>query len=538
MTSKVIYPVVAVVGIAVASGAAWWYQTRGASGPKEITGSPVASAGAAVPPRAAGAGGGAPREAGVEVAQAQRARLQDDAQSVGTLRSRQAVMLRPEVPGRVKELGFGDGVQVRRGQLLVQLDDTLQRAEIKQAQAQVSIAQANFKRNQELVAQSFVTQRVLDESAANLQVAEAQLALSCARFTRMAIVAPFDGTVGMRVVNLGDFVKDGADLVNLEDTRSMYVDFRLPERFQSKLQLRQVVELQIDALPGRVFKATVEAIDPLLDVNGRSVGVRAVLPNTMGEPLRQQAAGGGARPGGGNGAGGAGAGAPAGAASRPAAADAAPRMAGAAAPPPGPRPAAGAGGGRPGGAGPARASAGPALAGARQPEPVAGCASVTAGAPEGASGGFSGGPLRPGMFARVTTIFSVKDAAIQVPEESIVPQGGRQFVIKVVDPATLPADGTNKAPVDAKLVSLRQEVKLGARQLGKVEITEGLAEGDTVVVAGHQRLQRDGTAVRIVDLSRPGGGGGQGGRQQAAGAAAGASAPAAAASGVAGSTGG
>jgi RND family efflux transporter MFP subunit len=192
-------------------------------------------------------------------------------------------MLRPEVPGRVRELGFTDGARVRKGQMLVQLDDTLQRAEVRQALAQVSIAQANLRRNQELVAQNFVAQRVLDESAANLQVVEAQLALSCARLSRMIVLAPFDGTLGIRNINIGDFVKDGADLVNLEDTSSMYVDFRLPERFQGKLKLQQSVEMALDAMPGRVFKARIEALDPLLDANGRSVGVRAVLPNTMGD---------------------------------------------------------------------------------------------------------------------------------------------------------------------------------------------------------------------------------------------------------------
>ena len=93
-----------------------------------------------------------------------------------------------------------------------------------------------------------------------------------------------------------------------------------------------------------------------------------------------------------------------------------------------------------------------------------------------------------------------------VPEEAIVPQGGRQFVIKAIDPAALPAAAASGSvlPPDVKLVSLRQEVKLGARQLGKVEVTEGLAEGETVVVAGQQRLQRDGTPLRVVDLSRTG----------------------------------
>jgi len=508
MASKAVYSVVAVVGIAAASGAAWWYQSRPA-GPKEITGAPASAASAPA------GGASAPRAAGVEVAKVEKMSLQDDAQSVGSLRSRQSVMMRPEVAGGVMSLGFSDGARVRKGQVLVQLDDVLQRAEIRQAQAQVSIAQANLKRNQELVAQNFVAQRVLDESAANLQVVEAQLALSCARLSRMAIIAPFDGTVGIRNVNLGDYVKDGADLINLEDISSMYVDFRLPERFQGKLRLQQVVELQLDAFPGRAFKARIEAIDPLLDANGRSVGVRAVLPNTMGEPMVQ----GGGRPG----AGGAGAAAkPAGAASA-----AKPVVARAAAP----RSAAVASkAGQPGAAAPGRptgrgmvdangcpvdsasanlgggqASGNAAGSGAGRP---AGSSAVAAASGTRTAGGAGAGggnpaPLRPGMFARVTTVFSIKDSALVVPEEAIVPQGGRQFVFKVVDAPATPAEGSAPLPPDTKFVSKRQEVKLGARRQGKVEITEGVAEGETVVLAGQQRLQRDGTALRIVELGRP-----------------------------------
>jgi len=107
------------------------------------------------------------------------------------------------------------------------------------------------------------------------------------------------------------------------------------------------------------------------------------------------------------------------------------------------------------------------------------------------------------MFARVTTIFAIQDQAIVVPEEAIVPQGGRQFVIKVVEPSAVPPVADRPIPPDTKLVSLRQEVKLGVRQLGRVEIVEGLTEGETVVVAGQQRLQRDGTPLRIVELGRP-----------------------------------
>jgi membrane fusion protein (multidrug efflux system) len=107
------------------------------------------------------------------------------------------------------------------------------------------------------------------------------------------------------------------------------------------------------------------------------------------------------------------------------------------------------------------------------------------------------------MFARVTTVFAIKPSAVVVPEEAIVPQGGRQFVIKVVEPTLVPGAADKPLPPEVKYVSLRQEVKLGARQLGKVEITDGLAEGETVVVAGQQRLQRDGSPLRIVELGRP-----------------------------------
>jgi len=417
---------------------------------------------------------------GVEVAQVTKISIRDDAQTVGTLRSRQNVMLRPEVAGRVLTLGFTDGNRVRAGQLLVQLDDTLQRAEVQQSLAQVSIASANHKRNQDLVAQNFVAQRVLDESGASLQVAQAQLALSCARLDRMRIIAPFSGTVGIRNVNIGDYVKDGADLINLEDIGTLYVDFRLPERNQGKVVAGQVVELDIDAMPGRMFKAKVEAVDPLIDANGRSIGVRAVMANTAGEASLP--------PGGGKGGAGGPKGAAPGAAAAPATKPNAPA---------------------------ANAARSPAVAAATAPASVA--APVVGPLPSGCPpsvltsrvselpAAAPSGPLRPGMFARVTAVFAFKPEALAVPEEAIVPQGGRQFVFKLVDPSTM--ENLGALPPDTKLVSKRVEVTIGIRRPGQVEILTGLVEGDTVVLAGQQRLQKDGTAVRVVELGRPGGAG-------------------------------
>ena len=400
MASKALYSVVAVVGIAAASGAAWWYQNKPA---KPADGG--AAAGAPAPRNAAsGPGGGAGRPPAVEVARVETLRLTDDAQAVGSLRSRQGVIVRPEVSGRVTQLNFRDGDRVRKGQLLVQLDDQLHLAQVQQANAELSIAQANHKRNQELVAQNFISQRSVDESSANLQVAQAKLALAQATAARLRIVAPFDGMAGIRTVNVGDYLKDGADIVNIEDIAAIFVDFRLPERFQTKVQRGQRAIVDIDALPGRKFTAVVQAIDPLVDANGRSVGIRGCIDNRALQ-------------------------------------------------------------------------------------------------------------LRPGMFARVTAVFGERENARVIPEEAIVPQGGRQTVIKLVDGP----DGDTK-------IAQRVEVKVGIRRPGRVEITDGLQAGDMVVTAGQQRVQRDGMPVRVVDMTRPAGGGprsGQGGAGAGAGAGAG-----------------
>lgn len=271
MASKPLYVVIAVAGIAAASAAAWWYQHRSAT-PADLSGNAASTA-------PAGSAGGTSRAPTVEVARVEVARLTDDAQAVGSLRSRQSVMLRPEVSGRVTRINFRDGERVHRGQMLVQLDDQLQAAQVQQSRAELSIARANHRRNQDLVGQGFISQRSVDESAANLQVAEAKLALAEATAARLKVVAPFDGIAGIRTVNLGDYLKDGADIVNIEDLDALFVDFRLPERFQGKLQPGQPALVQIDALPGRRWTAVVQAIDPLVDANGRSIGIRGCIDN-------------------------------------------------------------------------------------------------------------------------------------------------------------------------------------------------------------------------------------------------------------------
>lgn len=203
----------------------------------------------------------------------------DDVQAVGSLKARQGVMVRPEVSGRIARLGFVDGQAVRQGQLLVQLDDTLQRAQLEQAKAQASIARTNLQRSRELLAQNFVSQSAVDQNAAALQVAEAQVALAEAQLARMRVLAPFNGTAGLRAVDLGDYVKDGADIVKIEDLSALEVEFALPERYVARTRPGLPMELTLDALPGSSFKGQVVAINSQVDANGRSLMVRARVQN-------------------------------------------------------------------------------------------------------------------------------------------------------------------------------------------------------------------------------------------------------------------
>lgn len=283
MPSKKTHLVIAVVGIAILGAAAWLWQRKGdASIPRAVGG---AASAAVQGPSAAGKGnpghgpGGAGAPTPVEVGLVQALRVSDDVQTVGSLRSRRGVMLRPEAAGRIVQINFADGQRVKGGQLLVQLDDTLQRAQLQQAEAQATIARTNLQRSRELLAQGFVSQSAVDQNDAALQVAQAQVALARAQLARMKVLAPFDATAGIRLVNLGDYLKDGADIVNLEDLSSMRVDFRLPERYVAQVKVGQAVEIAIDALPGRAFTGSVVALDALVDADGRSLLIRAQIDN-------------------------------------------------------------------------------------------------------------------------------------------------------------------------------------------------------------------------------------------------------------------
>ena len=265
--------VLSIAGVSALAGYAY-YANRSPAAPQPVTALPASQN----EPRGATASAGTPA-VGVETVTVVAETVADDVTAVGTLRSNESVVLRPEVAGRIAAIRFREGAPVKRGQVLVELDAAVQQAEVQQAKASLALAQANFGRTADLFNRKFLSQSARDEAASQLEVARANMALAEARFDRTRIRAPFDGVVGIRNVSVGDYVQEGDDLVNLEDLATLKVDFRLPELYLARVRRDQALEVTSDAIPGERFAAKVAAIDPLINVEGRSVVIRATLPN-------------------------------------------------------------------------------------------------------------------------------------------------------------------------------------------------------------------------------------------------------------------
>jgi membrane fusion protein (multidrug efflux system) len=199
--------------------------------------------------------------------------------TVGSLRSDESVMLRPEVAGRISAILFREGEPVQRGKVLVRLDPVVNEAEVRQARANLTLAKSKYDRSVDLARQNFISGQAKDEAENNLKVAEAALSLAEAHLAKTEIRAPFSGVLGLRVVSVGDYVKEGADLVNIESIDPLKVDFRVPETFFRQVGQGQVLSIALDAMPGTAYQGRVIAVNPLIDAAGRSVVIRAQVDN-------------------------------------------------------------------------------------------------------------------------------------------------------------------------------------------------------------------------------------------------------------------
>lgn len=289
--------------------------------------------------------------------------------AVGSLSAVQGVSVSTEVAGMVSRIDFQSGEATEKNELLVQLDDTADRAQLRALKAQVELARINYERIQELIRTRAVSQSELDRSRSELENLRAQVDAQEALIAKKSIRAPFTGRLGIRQINLGQYISPGTDIVTLQSLDPIYVNFSLPERFLRNVSIEQSVELTVAAFPKETFRGTINAISPRIDVSTRNLPVQATLQN---DDRR----------------------------------------------------------------------------------------------------------LRPGMFAEVDVLIPEQNKVITLPRTAITyaPYGDSVFVIE---------------EKNGELSVQRRQVQTGGVRNGRVEIVEGLSEGDRVVSAGQVKLRND-----------------------------------------------
>ncbi|WP_223489137.1 efflux RND transporter periplasmic adaptor subunit [Pseudomonas sp. A-RE-19] len=221
----------------------------------------------------------------VAVATATERPWQSRLPTVGTLTALQGVDLSMEIAGTVKEVQFESGQKVKAGQPILQLDTSVETALLATAQADLGLAQLDYGRGSQLVGSQAISKGEFDRLSAVLQKSRATVNQLKAALERRRILAPFSGTIGIRKVDVGDYVASGTMIATLQDLSSLYVDFFVPEQSVPKIALGQPVQIIVPAYPTESFPGTISAINPKVESSTRNVLVRATLANPDGKLL-------------------------------------------------------------------------------------------------------------------------------------------------------------------------------------------------------------------------------------------------------------
>ena len=220
-----------------------------------------------------------PPPATIASAEVQLERWQPFLYSVGSVVATQGVFVTTEVPGQVERILFESGHQVAAGDVILQLDDSVDEADLEGLIAQLNLARLQFERARKLLKDRSVSQSEYDQSRAQLDSAEATVASKRAVIAKKKIRAPFSGQLGIREVDVGEYLSPGARIVPLQALDPVYVDYSLPERHFDQLAVGQGARVEVQAYPGRVFEGSISAINPGIDPGTRSVRLRATLDN-------------------------------------------------------------------------------------------------------------------------------------------------------------------------------------------------------------------------------------------------------------------
>lgn len=223
-----------------------------------------------------------PPPAPVAMAEAKRQPIPHMLEGIGTLESVRQVTIMPEVGGKVTQIMFEAGAKVAAGDPILQIGDETDRADLALYQAQERLAEINFDRSKKLVDVASPRSRV-DENRSLLDESRANIARTQAMIDKKRVTAPFDGILGIRKVNLGQFLQPGDPIVTLTDLSELFVTFTLPEQSRADLASGQTVMLSVDAWPGETFEAAINAIEPQIGTDTRTVKVQARLANPDGK---------------------------------------------------------------------------------------------------------------------------------------------------------------------------------------------------------------------------------------------------------------
>src|SRR3989442_12727512 len=232
----------------------------------------------------ANSAGGGPGGAGgfampVEVSPAIRDTVVDAIAATGQIEAIQSIELRPEVEGRIVDILVREGQSVDAGTGLFKVDDTELKAQVARAEADRDLGQRALERTKQLMAQNASSQADLEKADATYRGAQASYDLLKTRLDRTVVRAPFSGIVGRRLVSIGTYVNSQTPLITLQSVNPQHAAFQVPERYADRLRRGQLVSFQVAALPGKNFSGEVVFVDPVVELPGRTILIKARVPN-------------------------------------------------------------------------------------------------------------------------------------------------------------------------------------------------------------------------------------------------------------------
>ncbi len=222
-----------------------------------------------------------PAPEAVSSAVAEAKQWQETLNAIGSITTVQGVNVTTEIPGTIVEIAFESGAAVKKGDLLIRLDTTSEAAQLRAIEAQVELARISAERERNLRKENMVSQSELDAAEATLKGAQANADNIRAVIEKKTIRAPFTGRLGIRQVNLGQYLEAGKAITSLQSLSPIYANFSLPQQELSRLTNGMKVCVTTDAFPGGRFEGALTAINPDLDVTTRSVGLQATFENAQ-----------------------------------------------------------------------------------------------------------------------------------------------------------------------------------------------------------------------------------------------------------------